>query len=358
MFTSGFTQSVNTHSCIPLQAEATIETHDNSHATSNAIPMTTHDTATTIIPSSSTMSVGVLQTGASNASTVSSSDLTAPYTSSISFNTPLPFGSSRALLINNTSANNCMTTGLCGTATAKPSQMGSNTSGPHSSVVVGSGARQVSLCYSKLYYHVVAVAPNFSGRQFDRTTGKGTLDLAQQLQSTMSAWLQLPRYEANPSEMPLLDLVNELLLSISENLDLERDINAFSQVNSRLYNVLNTYLYRHNIQQLKSSGLWWAAQQGQEATTRKFLEGGADVKAKDPLGWTPLSRAALDGHHAVVKLLLDTGEVDVESKGPFGHTPLSEAARCGHDAVVKLLLNTGKVDVNLKYFHDWMFECD
>ena len=145
MFTSGFTQSVTTHSCIGLQAEATIETHDNSHATSNSIRMTSHDTATSIIPSDSTMSVGGLQTGASSASTVSSSDLTAPHTSTNSFNTPLPFGSYRTLLINNTSTNKCMTTGLCGTATAKPSQMGSTTSGPHSSLVVKSGARQVSL---------------------------------------------------------------------------------------------------------------------------------------------------------------------------------------------------------------------
>lgn len=144
MITSGFTQSVTTHSCIGLQAEATIEIHDNSHASSNSIPMMSHHAATTIIPSNSTMSIGGLQTGVSSASTVSSSDLIAPHTSSISFNTPLPFGSSRTLLINNTSTNSCMTTGLCGTATAKPSQTGSSTSGPHS-VVVGSGVRQVSL---------------------------------------------------------------------------------------------------------------------------------------------------------------------------------------------------------------------
>ena len=143
MFTSGFTQSVTTHSCIGLQAEATVEIHDNSHASSNSIPMMSHHAATTIMPSNSTMSVGGLQTGASSANTVSHSSLLSSQPSSTSFNTPLPFGSSRTLLINNTSTNKCMTTGLCGTATAKPSQLGSSTSGPHSSIVAGSGVRHV-----------------------------------------------------------------------------------------------------------------------------------------------------------------------------------------------------------------------
>ena len=138
--------------------------------------------------------------------------------------------------------------------------------------------------------------------------------------------------------MPLLHLANELLLCISENLQSERDINAFSQTNSRLHDVLDTYLYRHNVQRLGSSGLWWAARHGQEATAQKFLEEGADVDAKDILNdRTPLYWAAENGHEAVVKLLLDTGKVDADSKDKDGQTPLSWAAANGHDAVVKLL---------------------
>jgi ankyrin repeat protein len=139
-------------------------------------------------------------------------------------------------------------------------------------------------------------------------------------------------------EMPLLDLVNELLLCISENLQSERDINAFSQTNRRLHNVIYTYLYRHNVQQLGSSGLWWAARHGQEATAQKFLEEGADVDAKDtPNDRTPLLWAARNGHDAVVKLLLVTGKVDADSKDKGGRTPLSAAEQNGHEAVVKLL---------------------
>ncbi|KFY69657.1 hypothetical protein V496_00063 [Pseudogymnoascus sp. VKM F-4515 (FW-2607)] len=111
--------------------------------------------------------------------------------------------------------------------------------------------------------------------------------------------------------------------------------NAFSQTKSRLYDVLNTYLYRHNVQRLGSSGLWWAARHGQEATAQKFLEEGADVNAKDiPNHRTPLYWTAENGQEAVVKLLLDTGKVDADSNG---QTPLSWAAANGHDAVVELL---------------------
>src|SRR4051812_37577297 len=39
--------------------------------------------------------------------------------------------------------------------------------------------------------------------------------------------------------MPLLDLPNELLQNISENLKLERDINALTRTNRRLYSRLN-----------------------------------------------------------------------------------------------------------------------
>lgn len=56
-------------------------------------------------------------------------------------------------------------------------------------------------------------------------------------------------------EMPLLHLPNELLSRCSEYLESESDINAFAQSNSRLYCLLNSYLYRRNVQQSESSAL-------------------------------------------------------------------------------------------------------
>ena len=73
-----------------------------------------------------------------------------------------------------------------------------------------------------------------------------------------------------------------------------------------------------------------------------LLEKGAELESKDEYdGRTPLSRAAENGHEAVVKLLLEKG-AELESKdNNGGRTPLSRAAGNGHEAVVKLLLEKG-----------------
>ena len=48
-------------------------------------------------------------------------------------------------------------------------------------------------------------------------------------------------------------------------------------------------------------------------------------------------RSALNGHVAVIKLLLDTGKVDADSKDEDGHTPVCWAAKKWHDAVMRML---------------------
>ena len=143
--------------------------------------------------------------------------------------------------------------------------------------------------------------------------------------------------------------------------------------------------------------LSWAAENGREAIVKLLLETGkVAVDSKDKDGRTPLLWAKegmrwfpgqSQGNHAlqdyqmqlmlleqqnkkrllmarqeqdnmveldsisyeaVVKLLLDTGEVDVNWKDKDGRTPLSWAAEKGCETIVKLLLDTGKVDVDWK----------
>jgi ankyrin repeat protein len=62
--------------------------------------------------------------------------------------------------------------------------------------------------------------------------------------------------------------------------------------------------------------------------------------------------AADKGHDAIVKMLLDTGQVDADSQDKHGRTPLSFASDHGHDAIAKLLLVCNNVDVELK-IHTW-----
>lgn len=109
------------------------------------------------------------------------------------------------------------------------------------------------------------------------------------------------------SEMPLLALPNELLLGLSEQLQSERDLNAFAQTNARLYCLLNAHLYRRNAQCSNSSALVWAACHGREATLARLLKERGDMQVTDTYSRTPLSLAAESGHDVAVGLLLHNG---------------------------------------------------
>ncbi|KAL4999218.1 hypothetical protein BDV10DRAFT_193873 [Aspergillus recurvatus] len=100
--------------------------------------------------------------------------------------------------------------------------------------------------------------------------------------------------------------------------------------------------------QLKTgmTGLHLAAYLGVEEAVKALLfegllEKGAALKSKDHgFGQTPLSWAAMHGHEAVVKQLLEKG-ADVESKDQYGQTPLSWAAKYRHEEAVEQLVVKG-----------------
>lgn len=93
----------------------------------------------------------------------------------------------------------------------------------------------------------------------------------------------------------------------------------------------------------------WAVLNGHEAVVSLLLSKD-DVKSdsKDNMGQTPLSLAASSGHETIVKLLLAKDNVDPNFKDILGRTPLSWVAWNGHEAIVSLLLTKDNVDPNSK----------
>lgn len=145
----------------------------------------------------------------------------------------------------------------------------------------------------------------------------------------------------------LLGLPAELLLLVAEFLDAESSINSLNRTSRTLYTCLNKYLYQHNAKTSESSALVWAAREGNTVTASLSISMGGDVNSKDIAGCTPLSIALSKGHMAVVRVLLDTGQVDVNSQNNSGRTPLSFAILGGYTAVVEVLLGAEHVDLSL-----------
>jgi ankyrin repeat protein len=140
----------------------------------------------------------------------------------------------------------------------------------------------------------------------------------------------------------LLDLPNELLLSIADHLKRDRDINAFARVNRRLYVLLDTYLYQHNIQQRNSSALLWAAKHGRQSIVRRLLREGADVQATraDSQKPTALHLASRKKHLRIVEILIRSG-ANIDAQTCNGFTPLHMAVMKESEPVARLLLENG-----------------
>ncbi|KAH0556074.1 hypothetical protein GP486_005987 [Trichoglossum hirsutum] len=95
--------------------------------------------------------------------------------------------------------------------------------------------------------------------------------------------------------------------------------------------------------------LSWAAIGGHEAVVRLLVERD-DVKAdsKDRRDRTPLSYSAEEGHEMVIQLLVDRGDIEADSRDKYGRTPLCFAAGQGSWEVVQLLIDRGDVEADSK----------
>ncbi len=94
------------------------------------------------------------------------------------------------------------------------------------------------------------------------------------------------------------------------------------------------------------TAMHWAAHHDDLETAKLLVAAGANVKAANRYGVTPLSLACRNGNEAMVKLLLDAG-ADPNAKLRGDETPLMTAARTGKPGPVKALLSRG-ADVNAR----------
>ncbi len=92
--------------------------------------------------------------------------------------------------------------------------------------------------------------------------------------------------------------------------------------------------------------LHYASVNGHEAVVSLLLGDGAKINIQNKYGQTPLHFASDNGHEAVVSLLLKNG-VNVNVQNEYGTTPLHYASRWGHEAIVSFLLKTG-ADPNIQ----------
>src|SRR5580658_6265892 len=95
-----------------------------------------------------------------------------------------------------------------------------------------------------------------------------------------------------------------------------------------------------------TTALHWAVRHDDLPTADALIKAGADVKAANRYGVTPMALAATNGNPAMIRRLLDAG-ADPNSANPGGETALMTAARTGKVDAVTVLLDRG-ANVNAK----------
>ncbi|KAL7971405.1 hypothetical protein HDV63DRAFT_322680 [Trichoderma sp. SZMC 28014] len=97
--------------------------------------------------------------------------------------------------------------------------------------------------------------------------------------------------------------------------------------------------------------LFYALDNGHEATVRLLFEHGADMETKDNVGRTLLHLATKEGNEAVVRFLLEKG-ADTEARSIENLTPLHLAVLYENEVIIRLLLEKG-ADIEGKNHDDW-----
>ena len=93
------------------------------------------------------------------------------------------------------------------------------------------------------------------------------------------------------------------------------------------------------------TALHHVAHEGHRDVTQVLIDAGADIEAKDGLGFSPLLRASILGKFAIVKMLVEAG-ADVRVTDNEGNTCLILAENSGHIETVRYLAGLKDVDVN------------
>ncbi|OQE39878.1 hypothetical protein PENCOP_c006G08747 [Penicillium coprophilum] len=157
----------------------------------------------------------------------------------------------------------------------------------------------------------------------------------------------------------LTDLPLEIFLLIAENLRCEKDINALSQVNRGLYNLLTPYLYRMDIRNSCNPAIAWVAFYGQEGTVRKALEQGASAAYTQdddtpqpicghvhivrllPNNGFPMSLWQNDDDGRMPRFILDWYYAGLRLRPMRDWPPWTAALATGHDDVLQVLIEEG-----------------
>ncbi|KAJ5951331.1 uncharacterized protein N7479_009744 [Penicillium vulpinum] len=147
-------------------------------------------------------------------------------------------------------------------------------------------------------------------------------------------------------------LPTEILLSVAQYLPTQKNFSAFVRTTRRTYTVLQTYLYKNNINNHGSTALIWAAKHGYTTLAKKLLDAGASISVlkshsnhlRSPttnvcISGSALSLAARGSHIETLACLLAETRPDRR----WYHDQLGEALHYGaipahSEEAVKLLL--------------------